>query len=115
MQFQIIRTNKFKKSYKKLIKQNIPKRYIEDFNKVISILGSGNIPDPETNGSHKIGEVLGYKDCWDIHIGGPQSDVVLIVFLNKKEKTVYLINIGSHSHLEKILHNSVDVTGSIIS
>lgn len=85
---QIIRSNQFKKDYKKAIKQG---KDIELLKEVITKLLNKEKLDKKYN-DHKLGGKL--KGCRDCHI---ESDFVLIY--QTTDEVLKLIRIGPHSEL----------------
>jgi mRNA interferase YafQ len=91
--YALIRSKQFQKSFKKLVKNGLKKKNIDELARVIDILASGGCLAQEYR-DHKLhGEYEGYREC---HIRG---DLLLIYQIVESELVLVLINIGSHSEL----------------
>jgi mRNA interferase YafQ len=89
----VVRTKKFQKSLKKVIKSGCLKNR-KDAEKVISLLKEGN-KLPNKYKDHQLkGEFKDYREC---HI---KSDLLLVYQVIENELVLLLIDIGSHSELE---------------
>ena len=87
MKYKVKRTTSFKKSFKRLTKNN--------FLEVISSLGNGEILDNKYL-DHKLnGFKLETREC---HL---QNDILLMCRYEENIITLYLLDIGSHSELFK--------------
>jgi mRNA interferase YafQ len=89
----VVRTKKFQKSLKKVIKSSCLKNR-KDAEKVVSLLKEGN-KLPNKYKDHQLkGEFKDYREC---HI---KSDLLLVYQVIENELVLLLIDIGSHSELE---------------
>ena len=85
------RSNRFKKDFKKIQKKKEFKE--KTFLSVVQCLQKGRALSAQYE-NHKLqGEFTGCTEC---HI---QFDLLLIYIIDKKEKVVYFLRIGSHSDL----------------
>ena len=88
----VVRTKKFQKSLKKVIKSGCLKNR-KDAEKVVSLLKEGN-KLPNKYKDHQLkGEFKDYREC---HI---KSDLLLVYQVIENELVLLLIDIGSHSEL----------------
>ncbi len=89
--YELKRSNKFKKDFKKLSKGSYFD--VDVFVFIVEmIINTGILPAKYKN--HKLqGEFIGCMEC---HI---QPDVLLIYSLDKEERIINLLRIGSHSNL----------------
>ncbi len=92
MKYQIDYTNKFKKQYKKLKKQNkdLTKMY-----EVIKNLANGKELEKKYK-NHKLLNDKTYKDCNECHI---EPDWLLIYKIKNNELILLLFATGNHSEL----------------
>jgi len=90
MKYEIIYTKKFAKSLKNLRKRGLP---LEKLLRIIDILQDcGAIPDIYR--PHKLhGD---FEGCWECHI---MADWLLIWAIDTDNKTLKLVDTGSHSDL----------------
>lgn len=84
---------KFLKSLKKLIKNGLKQKYIDDIYQVIDRLSSGKKLELQYRDHKLTGELDGYREC---HI---QGDLLLIYQIHDSELVLILVNIGSHSDI----------------
>jgi mRNA interferase YafQ len=93
--YRIKHDRKFDKSLRKLIKNGLKQKYIDEIYVVIELLASGKrLPIEYLD--HKLqGEFKDYREC---HI---QGDLLLVYRIIKNELVLVLINIGTHSELFK--------------
>lgn len=90
MNYEIILSNQFKRSYKKCIKRGLDKTLFE---KVVTLLArDGELP--QTYKPHKLRGR--YTGCWECHIS---PDWLLVWQQNDKELTLLLVDTGSHADL----------------
>ncbi|MBQ7504712.1 MAG: type II toxin-antitoxin system YafQ family toxin [Ruminococcus sp.] len=91
MKYDVIRTSKFKKDFKKAIKSGCS---VKKFKEIIDLLQDG-IPLPPKNKDHSLtGNWNGYREC---HI---EPDWLLIYRIDKNELVLVLARTGSHSNLD---------------
>lgn len=90
MAYTISLSTRFKKQYKKCMRQGLPEA---EFLKVINMLAeTGSLPD-----LYRPHQLTGnYKNCMEAHI---QPDWLLIWRQNDTELTLLLVATGSHSEL----------------
>jgi mRNA interferase YafQ len=89
--YEIHRSNKFKKSYKRVIKSG--SFSIEDCERLISLIVNG-FALPDCYHDHILkGNYSGLHEC---HIKG---DCLLIYEIDDKYNVIYLINIGNHANI----------------
>lgn len=88
----IVKENKkFRKSVKKLLRAGKIER--ADIQNIVEILASGGKLEPK----YKDHELKGkFQDIRECHI---ESDSLLLYQINDKDRTLFLVNIGSHSDL----------------
>ncbi|MBP6949206.1 MAG: type II toxin-antitoxin system YafQ family toxin [Candidatus Pacebacteria bacterium] len=84
---------KFLKKFKKLIKNGLKQKYIDDIYQVIDTLSSGKKLESLYRDHKLTGELDGYREC---HI---QGDLLLIYQIYESELVLVLIDIGSHSEI----------------
>ena len=89
---EVIRTNRFKKQFKKLQAQGYD---LSELKKVIQILMEGNAL-PKKYKDHKWNDTKEYRDVRECHIA---PDWLLIYKIDKKASKLYLFDTGSHSEL----------------
>lgn len=65
----------------------------KELNDVLDVLKTGAMP--QQNRPHKI--TWQGKEAWDIHIGSPNSDWLLVVQQDKATRRIYLLTTGTHS------------------
>ena len=90
--YNIVITSRFKKDYKKIIKQN------KDKNKLIYILkklANGEMLEAKYKDHGLINNKL-YKDCRECHI---EPDWLLVYRYHRDELVLLLVATGSHSEL----------------
>ncbi|MCM1052816.1 MAG: type II toxin-antitoxin system YafQ family toxin [Ruminococcus sp.] len=92
MNYIIDYTKNFKRSYKKLKKQN--KNLDKMFN-VINALAEGKSLDAKYK-NHKLVNDNLYKDCFECHI---EPDWLLIYKIKQDMLIILLVDTGSHSNL----------------
>lgn len=90
MIYQIIYSNKFKKSLKKCFKRGLD---IEKLREVLKILENGEVLPPECRPHKLTGK---YKGNWECHI---QPDWLLVWNQKETELVLLLIDTGTHSDL----------------
>jgi len=85
------RSGKFKKNFKKICRRKEFKEKV--FLSIVQYLQKGHtLPTQYEN--HKLQDE--FTGCMECHI---QFDLLLIYMIDKKEKVVYFLRIGSHSDL----------------
>ena len=90
--YDVLYSNAFKKSLKKLLKQG---KQLEKLEKVIEMLASKETL-PEKYRDHSLYDNKKFKGCRDCHI---EPDWVLIYKYINKELVLLLVNTGSHSEV----------------
>ena len=90
--YNIIFTTKFKKSYKKVMKQGKDKNKLKD---IITKLGNGEILE-ERYKNHQLIDDKRYKDCMECHL---EPDWLLIYKYINDELILLIVDTGSHSDL----------------
>ena len=90
--FNVVFSTKFKKSLKKIQRQN---KDIEELFDVIYKLANNEKLDSKYK-NHKLIDDKYYKNCYECHI---KPDWLLIYQYNNKELLLLIINTGSHSQL----------------
>lgn len=91
--YQVIRSRKFDKAFRKIVKAGLSKKSQEDISFVIRTLASGRKLESLYRDHKLTGELDGYREC---HI---QGDLLLVYQIYDKELVLLLINIGSHSDI----------------
>lgn len=89
--YTVLRSNRFKKSYKKLRRSGQFHR--EDIERVIKIIASGERLPAKYEDHGLGGEFSGFREC---HI---RPDLLLIYKIEQSILVLQLIDIGSHSEL----------------
>jgi mRNA interferase YafQ len=90
MKYTILRTNQFKRSFKKCLKRGLD---VAKFEHVLQILSSEGVL-PNTYRPHKLSG--NYAECWECHIC---ADWLLIWKQNDTELVLLLLDTGSHSDI----------------
>ena len=93
MKLELVRSRRFKKSYKRVSKQIGFKRDV--FLSVLKSLTDSVMLDQKYRDHALSGDMLGYREC---HLA---PDTLLIYEIDDGVLTLTLINIGSHSQLFK--------------
>lgn len=93
--YDVVYSTKFKKSLKKITKQN---KNIDILLDVIDKLAYKQELDATYN-NHKLKNDKYYKDCWECHLGSTRSDWLLIYQNDNDNLILLMINTGSHSEL----------------
>lgn len=88
---EIITTQKFRKSFKKVSKYKDFKE--EELEQVLLLLKSGKKLDTKYRDHNLFGDMKGLREC---HVS---SDILLIYKIEKEILTLVLMDIGSHSEL----------------
>jgi mRNA interferase YafQ len=89
--YEIKRSKKFKKSYKKMLKSgDFP---IEDFNNIVFLLSRGKELPAHYHNHILQGDFSGLFEC---HV---ESDCLLIYEMDHIDKSIRFINIGNHANL----------------
>lgn len=91
MKYDLIRTTKFKKDFKKAIKSG---NDINKFKEVVRLLQNGETLPPKNKDHSLTGNWNGYREC---HIS---PDWLLIYRIDKPELVLVLTRTGSHSYLD---------------
>ncbi len=91
MKYDLIRTTKFKKDFKKAIKNG---NDINKFKEVVRLLQNGETLPPKNKDHYLTGNWNGYREC---HI---EPDWLLIYRIDKTELVLVLTRTGSHSYLD---------------
>ena len=94
MDYEVRRTNKFKKEFCLCIKRGLD---ISKFEEVLVLLKSGSVL-PERYQDHPLKSTNEFKDCRELHI---EPDWLLIYKYYKDNLVLYLLRTGSHSDLFK--------------
>lgn len=106
--FTFNETNRYLKDLKVFKKQS--RNWAKDLAKlkaVLDFLEKGQVPT--FTRCHKMdGSWLRYPNLWDIHVGSANSDWILLVSIDKKAKVVTFVATGTHSYLDKVMHESVE-------
>lgn len=90
MRYEIIRTNAFKKAFKRCLKRGLK---VQSFERCIDILAStGSLPPLYR--PHKLSG--NYQNVWECHI---EPDWLLLWSQNDREYTLLLIDTGTHSDI----------------
>lgn len=90
-------TKRFDKDFKKLIKQG---KKIDNLEKAMTLL----VEEKELGEEYKLHPLEPRNQSpkrWDIHIGGRNSDWVLIFYYDKSSSTIIFERTGSHSDIFK--------------
>ena len=90
--YEVVFSSKFKKSLKKMQKQN---KNIDELLDVVDKLAFKEELDQKYK-NHKLIDDKNYKNCYECHI---RPDWLLIYQYNDNELLLLLINTGSHSDL----------------
>ena len=91
--YEIIRTQRFKKAYKRV--RNLPGFKEKVFNEVVTTLASGQVLK-ETYRDHRLtGKLKDFREC---HLA---PDILLIYQIDKGILILTLVSIGNHSQLFK--------------
>ena len=91
MKYDLIRTTKFKKDFKKAIKNG---NDINKFKEVVRLLQNGETLPPKNKDYYLTGNWNGYREC---HI---EPDWLLIYRIDNTELVLVLTRTGSHSYLD---------------
>lgn len=91
--YEIARSQRFKKSYKKI--SRLPKFKRDTFVYVINQLASGQKLPAKYHDHALIGNMIGLREC---HLA---PDILLIYKIENEILTLTLVNIGSHANLLK--------------
>ena len=92
--YTIIKTSRFKRDYKRLMKQG---RDMTDLDAAIGKLAvEGKLPARYNDHPLK-GDWVGFREC---HINGPKSDWLLVYDKNENVFILQLIRTGSHQDLK---------------
>lgn len=92
--YRIYRTAKFEKSYKRLIRSGAFKKLAKtSLTTAIGIIARGATLPQKYKDHALIGNFFGYREC---HIRG---DLLLLYQRDTEERTLDLVDIGSHSQL----------------
>ncbi len=90
--YKLTYTSRFKKNYKKILKQN---KKLEKFSKVLNSLSNGETLDLKYK-DHILYDDKYYNGCRECHI---EPDWLLIYKYHEDELILVLVNTGSHSDL----------------
>lgn len=93
MAYSISYAGSFKKDYKRLKKRNLPVEELEEALRILS--ETGTLPD--TYNPHKLSGR--YADKWECHIGGRNSDWLMVWEQNDTELTLLMLRTGSHADI----------------
>lgn len=89
--YEVHRTNRFRKSYKKIIGSG--DFFVEDFDHLILLIANREVL-PIYYYDHALsGNMSGSREC---HIKG---DCLLVYKVNDAHKVIYLVDIGNHANL----------------
>ena len=88
--YEIHYTKKFKKQYKKVVKQN---KDLKKLRYIVETLSNGNSLEEKYKDHKLIGDYLGCKEC---HI---KPDLLLIYRIENQILELSLIRVGKHSEL----------------
>ncbi len=86
-------TNQFKKDFKRCIKRGLPVEKIKTAMKLLE--STGSLP-PEYRPHKLVGQ---YAGKWECHIGGQNSDWLMVWDQNDTELTLLMLRTGSHSDI----------------
>ena len=90
--YDVVYSTKFKKSLKKIQKQN---KNISELLDVIDILAAKEELDPKYR-NHKLIDDKNYQNCYECHI---RPDWLLVYQYDDNGQLLLLMNTGSHSEL----------------
>ena len=90
--YNVVYSNKFKKSLKKMLKQG---KDIKKLKEVVDNLANREGLDPRFRNHHLINDKY-YKDCFECHI---QPDWLLVYQYNDDDLILMLVNTGSHAEV----------------
>lgn len=86
-------SNRFKKDFKRCIKRGLRIEAIQEAMRIL--METGTLPSEYR--PHKLhGD---YADCWECHIGGLNSDWLLVWDQNDTELILLMLRTGSHSDI----------------
>lgn len=94
LKYNIVRTNKFKKQYKKILKQGKDEAKII---KVFIALANGETLEPKYK-DHALIDNKYFTNCRECHI---EPDWLLVYKYNNDELILFLVETGSHSDILK--------------
>ena len=89
----LFRSKRYIKAIKKYSKS--PSFQIERLEAVVKVIQNGEVFDRKHKDHELRGDFQGIREC---HI---ESDLLLLYQIDKENKTLFLINMGSHSELSK--------------
>ena len=91
-QYKVVMTSKFKKSLKRVKKQN---KDLNKLNTIVNILANGQTLD-EKYKDHKLTNFECFDNCRECHI---EPDWLLVYRYSKNYIYLYLVDTGSHSEI----------------
>ncbi|GKW45316.1 type II toxin-antitoxin system YafQ family toxin [Planococcus sp. NCCP-2050] len=89
-------TSQFKKDLKRLNKRG---NDLEELKKVMKMIEEEVELPEEIYRAHKLRPTKDYNDCWECHIGGRNSDWLLVYKFYSSEDLVVFIRTGTHADL----------------
>lgn len=92
MKYEVHYTNKFKKQYKKILKQG---KEIKKLKMIVLKLANGEELPPEFR-NHRLYDNKYYRNCFECHI---EADWLLIYTIEDSALVLVLQSTGSHSEL----------------
>lgn len=98
MVYNVIRSNQFKKHYRKY-QQSGQKTKIKKIDDTIENLANKKFT--KSMNPHPVDET--FPGCWDVHV---DYDIVILYFYNEKQRELHLFDIGTHSNFG--FHESID-------
>ena len=90
--YEIAYTSKFKKQFKKILKQGKDERKLVD---VLIILANGDVLDSKYK-DHSLIDNKYFKNCRECHI---EPDWLLVYKYSEKELILFLVETGSYSEI----------------
>ena len=107
--FKFIQAPRFKKDlglYLSSVKNK--RKELNKLDDVITYLVKGEMPPVDRNKPHKLApsnHFPGHSNIWDIHLGSPASNWILLIDIDKKTNTITLLATGTHPYLKKVMGN----------
>lgn len=94
MNYEIKRSNKFKRDFKQCVKRGLN---LDKFEEVLELLKSGSVL-PEKYLDHPLKPTKDFRNCRELHI---EPDWLLVYKYYNESVILYLVRTGTHSDLFK--------------